>query len=254
MNQLNIFWETWLDVVGYEGLYQVNGRGDVKSLNYNHTGKEKILKPFGSNGYKKVILCKNAKNEALLIHRLVYESFYGNIPDGMEIDHIDTIRDNNTVENLRCVTHKENHANPITKKKQDDASKKRAQDPEWLRKNAEANKKKAKTQKWQKNHAEGIKKRSKNQEWRKNQAEALKKLHANPEWRKNVSEANKKSNKLKKSKPVLQYTIDGEFVKEWPSAAEIERELGYSNANISKCCLGKCKQAYGFVWKHKEVA
>ena len=49
------------------------------------------------------------------IHQLVYENFVGEIPDGYEIDHIDGDKTNNTVYNLRLVTHKENMNNPITK-------------------------------------------------------------------------------------------------------------------------------------------
>ena len=197
MNQLNLFWETWLDVVGYEGLYQVNGRGDVKSLNYKHTGKEKIMRTWKNNGYLQLQLWKNGKYERFLVHRLVYEAFYGKIPEGMEIDHIDTIRDNNSVENLRCVTHKEQYSkNQNTKKRQEEVNKKTAQDPEWKKKHAE-----------------------------------LAKM---------------------KSIPVNQYTLDGEFIKTWPSAREIERELGFNNTNISKCCLGKYKQAYGSIWKYKQ--
>ena len=36
--------ERWKDIQGYEGLYQVSSEGRVKSLNYNHTGKENFLK------------------------------------------------------------------------------------------------------------------------------------------------------------------------------------------------------------------
>ena len=62
------------------------------------------------------------------------------------------------------------------------------------------------------------------------------------------------SNMVKKfSKPVLQFTLDGEFVREWESTIEIYRELGYSQGNISSCCLGRLKSAYGFKWKYKEV-
>lgn len=64
------------------------------------------------------------------------------------------------------------------------------------------------------------------------------------------------SKKLKgnsnKSKKVLQYKKDGEFVKEWVSASEIERQLGYNRGNISSCCKGKLKTAYDFVWKHHQ--
>ena len=36
--------EEWRPLVGYEGYYMVSNLGNVKSLNYNHTGKEGILK------------------------------------------------------------------------------------------------------------------------------------------------------------------------------------------------------------------
>lgn len=47
--------------------------------------------------------------------RVVWEVFYGEIPDGLEIDHVNTVRDDNRVENLRLVTHRENLLNPITR-------------------------------------------------------------------------------------------------------------------------------------------
>ena len=53
------------------------------------------------------------------------------------------------------------------------------------------------------------------------------------------------------SKPVLQYTKDGKFVKEWKSTKDVQRNLGYGHSSISVCCLGKQKSAYGFIWKYK---
>ena len=55
----------------------------------------------------------------------------------------------------------------------------------------------------------------------------------------------------KKSKPVLQYTLDGVFVKEWESTREAGRN-GYQQICISKCCRGINKQHKGFIWKYKE--
>lgn len=59
-------------------------------------------------------------------------------------------------------------------------------------------------------------------------------------------------NNSKKSKPVRQYSIDGMFIKEWPSLMEIKRTLGKSISSISACCLNKpkYKTAYGFVWQY----
>lgn len=67
------------------------------------------------------------------------------------------------------------------------------------------------------------------------------------ETRKKISESNK--NNPKKSKKVLQFTKDWVFVKEWCSLREIERVLGYHHRNISKCCNGKQKSAYDYIWK-----
>ncbi|MEK6829301.1 MAG: NUMOD3 domain-containing DNA-binding protein [Nanoarchaeota archaeon] len=54
-----------------------------------------------------------------------------------------------------------------------------------------------------------------------------------------------------KSKPIEQYTLDKMFVREWTSGKEVQNELGFSQGNINKVCLGKYKQAYGFIWKFK---
>ena len=51
------------------------------------------------------------------------------------------------------------------------------------------------------------------------------------------------------SKKVLQFTLDGEFVREWPSTAECGRN-GFDFRNVSACCRGKIKSAYGFLWKY----
>jgi hypothetical protein len=55
----------------------------------------------------------------------------------------------------------------------------------------------------------------------------------------------------KKCKPLLQLTLNGEFIKEWESAREVQRELKFNQGNVSKCLNGEYKQAYGFIWKYK---
>ena len=54
----------------------------------------------------------------------------------------------------------------------------------------------------------------------------------------------------KKSKKVLQFTLDGEFIREYPSIMECERNGFYSSA-VCRCCNGKQKTAYGFLWMYK---
>lgn len=58
-----------------------------------------------------------------------------------------------------------------------------------------------------------------------------------------------------KSKTVYQYTVDGEFVREWFSATEAQRQTGWNHSNIAKCCLGKKRYytAYGFKWSYSRL-
>lgn len=66
-------------------------------------------------GYKHIHLCIGGKVTTCLVHRLVAMAFIPN-PDGKPcVDHIDGNRKNNSVDNLRWVTIKENNNNPITK-------------------------------------------------------------------------------------------------------------------------------------------
>lgn len=52
------------------------------------------------------------------------------------------------------------------------------------------------------------------------------------------------------SKPVIQSTVNNEFVKQWPSLGEIERVNGYKKQLISKVCLGKQETSYGYKWRY----
>lgn len=55
------------------------------------------------------------------------------------------------------------------------------------------------------------------------------------------------------SKPVLQFTKTGEFVKEWFSATEAGRN-GFNQGNIVCCCKGKLNSHKGYIWRYKEIA
>ena len=55
------------------------------------------------------------------------------------------------------------------------------------------------------------------------------------------------------SKPLLQYSTNGEFIKEWENAEQVKRELGYCAENIRSVCCGRRKIANGYIWKYKEV-
>ena len=54
------------------------------------------------------------------------------------------------------------------------------------------------------------------------------------------------------SKPVGQYTLDGKLIKVWQSTREVQRQLNFSQGNISAVARGEKKTAYGYVWKYIE--
>lgn len=169
--------EIWLDIKGYEGLYQVSNHGRVRSLNYWKTGKVKILSPSkDKDGYFQVVLCKNGKRKGYRVHRLVAEAFVPNWFNDPQINHIDENKENNNVDNLEWCDCKYN----INYGKHNDR----------------------------------------------------------------VSES--------KSKPVLQFTKTGEFVREWSSTMEVGRN-GFTQQQVSNCCNGIRQSHKGYIWKFKEV-
>ena len=109
--------EHWKPVVGYEGLYEVSDRGNVRSLDrtsYTITGKIRTLKGrnvksfVGYKGYVYVNLRKEKKSKLFRVHRLVLDAFKGVAPDGMIARHLDGNPENNTPDNLQWGTPSEN--------------------------------------------------------------------------------------------------------------------------------------------------
>jgi len=100
--------EIWKDIKDYEGLYQVSNLGRVKSLKF---GKERILKvKLNSIGYVSVNLSKYGKQKSRTAHQLVAMAFLNHKPCGYKlvVDHINTIKTDNRLENLQVITHREN--------------------------------------------------------------------------------------------------------------------------------------------------
>lgn len=133
--------EIWKDIKGYEGKYQVSNLGRIKSLNYNRTGKEKILKEIkNKHGYLETTLCKNGKRKTLKIHRLVCQAFLEDYSEELEVDHIDTNKENNNLTNLRMCTRKENSNNELSKRHYSEAKNGKNLSEETKRKIGEAQK------------------------------------------------------------------------------------------------------------------
>ena len=93
--------EIWKDIAGYENKYQVSNYGRVRNI----YGKGKILKPWmNDNGYLLVTLSKDGIRKKYRVHRLVAQAFIPN-PDNLEtVDHIDSNKTNNHIDNLQWLS------------------------------------------------------------------------------------------------------------------------------------------------------
>lgn len=179
--------EIWKDIPDYPK-YQVSNMGNVRSLDYMHTGEIKNLCFDIVNGYSIVLLYNDEGRKSKKVHRLVAEAFIPN-PDNLPmINHKDENPGNNVVSNL-----------------------------EWC------------DAKYNNNYGTSRERMSEKLRGKK---------------RPDVAE--------RFSQKVLQFTLDGKLVKEWPSAMECSRN-GFNQGHITECCGGKRKKHKGFIWKYKYI-
>jgi len=87
-----------VDVFNFHN-YVVSDQGLIMN---KKTGK--ILTPISKNGYLHIRLSDGKKIWCKSLHRLVYESFKGKIKDGFQINHINGIKHDNSLDNLEEVT------------------------------------------------------------------------------------------------------------------------------------------------------
>lgn len=221
--------EEWRDIKCYEGLYQISNHGRVKRLISVKCNKERLLAITKDlkRGYCRVMLSKGNKASRFLIHRLLAEHFIPNPENKPCIDHINGIRDDNRIENLRWCTHSENNNFPLSILNKSIAQKALAQ----------------------------------NEYWRKKRSESSKKAMENPELRKRISEARKKNWRdpeylrkqqiRKTNKPVLQFDLDGNLIREYMSINEAHRMTGINSSSIIRSCKRINNMAGNYIWRYK---
>lgn len=105
-------------VKGYEGIYEVDNKGCVFSLECTYRSGNKCAERLrkgtvNSNGYVVVGLSKNGKSKMFQMHRLVAIAFIENPEEKRVVNHKDLDKTNNDVENLEWMTHAENTMHAI---------------------------------------------------------------------------------------------------------------------------------------------
>ena len=206
--------EVWKDIPQFEGIYQVSNMGRIK---ITRNGKVRIT--IGvlekSTGYMRFSLYRGGYIKRDYVHRLVAKAFIYNDENKPEIDHVNTIRHDNRVENLRWVTRKENRNNPLSL--------------EHLRVAFTGE-----------NSPHFGRKRSK--ETKRKISEALKASPLNH---------GRTGSMCKNSQPVYQYDLQGNFIAGYAGQAEASRMTGISQSEISNVCNGKSNVAGGYLWRKK---
>lgn len=121
--------EEWKPIPGYEGSYEISNLGRARSLDrvvecLSSAGAPQVRKFKGkvlSTGaertkYEVVVLSRPEGKISRHLHRLVYEAFVGEIPEGMHIDHTNRNTRDNRVSNLRICTPSQNQRNRCSDK------------------------------------------------------------------------------------------------------------------------------------------
>lgn len=115
----------WMEIPNYSG-YVINSEGIIirkaatvlKNGKIRHIKQRKLKTNKNEKGYVSVNLSNGGCTKKQYVHRLVYSAFHPEEDiSNMEVDHLDTDRQNNELTNLRAVSSKENKSNPRTKEK-----------------------------------------------------------------------------------------------------------------------------------------
>ena len=200
--------------------YEIHEDGRIFSKYWSRSCKGKVC----HNGYIRVKLkCIDGNREVFQWHRVIYFYFKGDIPENMQVNHIDEDTSNNALSNLNLMTPKEN-INWGT------CIERRAKTLKDNGKNSGAN-----------NYWYGRK--------RPELSKSLKGAN-NPIYGTKRSQTTKDKISAANSKELHQFSLDGELLRIWQNARIAAETLGLSKECIRYCCRGKQEKHGGYVWKY----
>jgi hypothetical protein len=107
------FMEIWKPTPSHLGVYETSNLGRFRSPEkIDAAGRKRkqryLTEQNSKDGYKKINFFPNGRQKKCYSHRVVWETFVGPIPIGLEVNHKNGIRDDNRIENIELLTHSEN--------------------------------------------------------------------------------------------------------------------------------------------------
>lgn len=102
--------KTWKTIPGFS-LYEASSDGEIKTYNWKNLKREAIMKPAMDNsGYLRTMLKRDSDGKigTIKVHRIIAQTFIPNPENKPEVNHKNSIRNDNRVINLEWVTHSEN--------------------------------------------------------------------------------------------------------------------------------------------------
>jgi hypothetical protein len=94
-------------IPGYEDLYSATEDGRI----YSHVKAKYLSASLTRDGYLMVVLQHNKEKKTCKVHRLVAFTYIANPENKYAVDHINRIKTDNSVDNLRWATRSENRIN-----------------------------------------------------------------------------------------------------------------------------------------------
>lgn len=104
--------EAWREIPGFPR-FIVSDRGNIRVWRDNMAFP--IQSRSDKDGYRIVTIWNRKRYYTKKVHRLVLEAFVGPCPEGYVCDHINTVRDDNRLGNLRWVSQRDNCRNPLSR-------------------------------------------------------------------------------------------------------------------------------------------
>lgn len=228
------------------------------SLKYKNKHMSGILAPHIHDGYYSINLKIGGRKKTVGIHRIVAETFIQNSKNLPCVNHKDEDKLNNYVENLEWCTYSYNNSYgtaierkslsnsiPVIQMNLDGSFVERFPSCKIAAEKNNVPKSGISAV------CRGIQNKAYGYKWRY-EDDVMHEKSLNK--RKKMIEdgvKNRKDASDKRAKPVLQYSVTGELIKEFPSAKDASLETGVPRDYIRHNCHGGARTAYGYIFKYK---